>query len=195
MSAEIPGIFAIWAGRAHAVIDSQIRRRKNRKADQQQQEQQEQQPRKQDNAAANGHHGRQSNRQQPPNGTKKREWWRLDPNTTNRYKPVEPPATPDPDVIPTLDRIVFGWEAPLSPLEQVIQDDVRRHFPKFHEWIVRRAVERAGLLPPPAPEERLQDSRAVPPDPGLTDLDGAPPGGSSNSDDASSEELEENKRK
>jgi hypothetical protein len=140
-------------------MDTQIRRRNNRKAEAQERRRQQQNGR--DTSAP---------RQQPPAAKSKRDWWRLDPNATSRHRPVEPPLTPDPDALPTRERVIFGWEARLTPIEEIVQDDVRRYFPHLHEWIVRRACKRAGLLPVEVPEVR-HDSKAEPPDPGLKDID------------------------
>lgn len=125
MPANVPGMFAVWAFRSQSALDSQLNRKlKMHKLRQLENEDGS-------GTAANG---------KPPK--KKREWWRLDPHEENKYKPIEPPPVPDPTILPTRDRIVFGWEAPLSPLEQVVQDEVRRHLPQLHEWIVRRAIRR-----------------------------------------------------
>jgi hypothetical protein len=141
MRAEISDFITHWSVRAHTALESQLRRKKMRR--------QLQDPKKKCNCPCGG--GKQNGAtnspaagQQPPK-SQKREWWRLDPNVTDKYRPVEPPATPDPGIVPTRDRFVFGWEAPMSPLEEVLQDDVRRLLPNVHKWIVRRAIERAGL--------------------------------------------------
>jgi hypothetical protein len=125
MPADVPGMFAVWAGRAHSVIDSELRRKN-----------QTQQQRQETGSTSTA---------KPPK--QKKEWWRLDPNVSDRYRPIEPPDRPDPDVYPTKDRFVFGWEARSTPVEDVIQHEARRLFPNFYKWVVRRAIERAGLKP------------------------------------------------
>lgn len=159
MRAELPDLATHWGIRAHGALESQLRRKKLRR---QLKDSESAKPECTCGSSNNAGAGTTSTPAQlpPPSKRNKREWWRLDPNVGDKYRPVEPPATPDPSVVPTPERFVFGWEAPLSPLEQVLQDDVRRLLPNVHKWIVRRAIERAGLKsetdnrpPLPLPED------------------------------------------